>query len=129
MDPIVVPDELARVREGTRIRLFYREQGDRYACSGTLRSLRGGEVMIAPDNGGELTVAVSAVTCFYVPKPTGARAPLLRALGAALRRLVPADEPRPLARLPEDAAAPARPDSSSRSPRAPEQPVVPALER
>ena len=129
MDPTAVPDELARVRAGTRIRLFYVEQGDRYSVSGTLRSLRGGEVTIAPDDGGEITVPVAAVNCFYVPKPPAARASLLAPLRAALRRLAPSGEPRPLARPPEDAPAAATPPPDTEAPRMPKQRVVPALDR
>ena len=68
MDPEAIPHELARLQPGTRIRLFHREGSDRRATSGSVISVGGGRVTMAPDDGGELTVLVSAVTCFYVPK-------------------------------------------------------------
>jgi hypothetical protein len=89
VDPSFIPAELARVRAGTRVRLFHRNGADRVATSGSLRSVRAGEVTIAPDEGGELTVALAAVTCFYVPKPFRGRAAAVASLRAALQRLVP----------------------------------------
>jgi hypothetical protein len=142
MDPSAVPRELARVRAGTRLRLFYVEQGDRYAVSGTLRSVAAGRVTIAPDDGGELTVGVSTVNCFYVPRPPAARASLLGSLRTALRRVPPSVDARPLAAPPEggpgpsplpgDERASARPRpaaSDGEAPRALEQEPVPVIGR
>jgi hypothetical protein len=102
MDPAAVPGELARVRAGTRIRLFWLEQEDRYAASGTLLNVDSAHVTIAPDDGGKLAVPLSAVNCFYVPRPYAGHASRFASLRAALRRLGPRGRPAPLARRPEE---------------------------
>jgi hypothetical protein len=116
MDPASIPGELARLRAGTRIRLFHREGSDRIATSGTLLSVGAGEVTIAPDDGGELSVAVSAVTCFYVPKPSAGRASPFAALRAALRRVARAGEPVLLARMPDETPDTPAPETPERPP-------------
>lgn len=74
MHPADVPAGLAELSPGTRIRLFWIEQGDRYAATGTLVSAGPSVVRIASEEGGELSIPVSAVNCFYLPKPRLTRA-------------------------------------------------------
>ena len=98
MDAAEAPAALARLRPGVRIRLFWIEQGDRYAATGTLLSHGPAQVTLAPDDGGELTVPLAAVTCFYVPKPVGAPslfARLRRALGGRSARATGRDDASP----------------------------------
>jgi hypothetical protein len=85
MDAAEASAALPRLRPGTRIRLFWIEQGDRYAATGTLRSVGPAEATLAADGGEELTVPVSAVTCFYLRKPPRARPSLVGRLREALR--------------------------------------------
>ena len=127
MDPASIPTELARVPAGTRIRLFWREHDDRLAASGALGSLAGGRVRIAPDDGGELEVALADVTCFYVPKPIQRRASRFAPLRAALARLAPQGDPIPLARAPE--ARPEPPEKATTERPMPEEPAATARRR
>lgn len=121
MDAAQVPTALSRLRAGARIRLFWIEQGDRYSASGTLLSAGPAEVRIAPDEGGELTVPMAAVNCFYLPKPPGGGPSLLarlwRAQRGAGRSTGPDDQPGPVAGSAQRASASSRTAFASRSTR------------
>jgi hypothetical protein len=132
VDPTTIGARLAGLRPGTRVRLFHRDGADRLATSGTLIALDQGRLTIAPDRGGQIAVAISAVTCFYVPKLSAGSFAVLR---AALHWVVSACEPVLLARLPNETPMGRDPlDHNAPRPRpgparAAKEPAAPALKR
>ena len=89
-----VTDRLDRLPPGTRLRLFHLDGGGRIATSGTLLSVGRTDLRMTDDEGRERTVALGAVTCFYVPsRPASGASFAARAL-AGLRRFLPARERR-----------------------------------
>jgi hypothetical protein len=63
-----VPEQLARVGPGRRVRVFHRDGERRVATSGTVVSLQGGVLTVTPLDGGcPLRVATDDITCMYLP--------------------------------------------------------------
>ena len=64
---MTIAEELARIRPGTRVRVYHRAGAERFATSGTLVSLADGVVRVVPLTGSEeLAIEVAAVTCVNV---------------------------------------------------------------
>lgn len=86
------PRRLPTLPPGTRVRLFWREGGEKKAVSGALVGVRDGRVRVAPDGDGEVVIAVADVTCMYLPRSDrgdrpGARPGRLDRLRAVWARL------------------------------------------
>jgi len=63
-----VPEQLARVAPGTRVRLFHTADGHKRATSGTVVSVVDGVLTVRPLEGGDpLRVAADDITCMYLP--------------------------------------------------------------
>ena len=66
--PASVPELLARVAPGVRVRVFHTDGDLRRATSGTVVSLRDGVLTVTPLEGGcPLRVATDAISCMYLP--------------------------------------------------------------
>jgi len=69
--PESVPEQLARVGPGTRVRIFHRDGERKVATSGTVVELRDACLTVAPLGGGEpLRVPIDRIRCMYLPRPS-----------------------------------------------------------
>jgi hypothetical protein len=63
-----VPELLARVERGTRVRIFHRDGERKLATSGTVVALQDGVLTVTPLQGGcPVSVATADITCMYLP--------------------------------------------------------------
>jgi hypothetical protein len=63
-----VPEQLARVGPGTRVRVFHGDGEHKVATSGTVLELRDACLTLTPLGGGApLRVPIDRITCMYLP--------------------------------------------------------------
>jgi hypothetical protein len=66
--PASVPEQLARVGPGTRVRIFHTDGERRLATSGTVVELRKACLTLTPLGGGApLRVPIDRISCMYLP--------------------------------------------------------------
>jgi hypothetical protein len=66
--PESVPELLARVEPGMRVRIFHMDGERKVATSGTVVILRDACLTVAPLGGGEpLRVPIDQISCMYLP--------------------------------------------------------------